>query len=291
MIQTPEPVYIRVNTLKCPNRQDLFAYLKEWGFTTQPVEGLPDHYRVHHPQEPSAIARTIPHWTGWFYIQDIASGLVSQILNPQPGTTLLDLCAAPGGKTTHCAQLMHNQGTIFANDIGTRRLRALQTNLLRMGVTCCVVTRYDGLRYPDLPTPPDCVLVDAPCSGEGRIRQDPKHKKREAELHFIHQISGKQKGLLRRAITLAKKGARIVYSTCTFAPEENEFVVAYVLERMPVRLIPIHLNLPHSRGITRWENKTLPPEMEYCVRIYPHQLDSGGMFIALLEKTDHNDRT
>lgn len=288
---TPPPVYIRVNTLRADGRVILQA-LEEAGWTYEPVfpEILPWHFRIHPrrtDRSPEDVARTTLHWAGWFYIQDIASGLVTAVLNPSPGSILLDLCAAPGGKTTHSAQLMQNHGKIVANDIGTRRLRALQTNLLRMGVACAVVTRFNGLVFPEIPSIHwTHILVDAPCSGEGRIRESSRWQKASsAEPGFICQISGTQKGLLRRAIQIASPGTRIVYATCTFAPEENEMVVSYVLEREPVRLLPIHLkDIPVSPGITHWEGKKFLPEVEGCVRIYPHQIDGGGMFIALLER-------
>ena len=284
VIQTPEPVYIRINTLKVDDVSSIRDYMLALGYELISVDGLPWHYRVEGKKDPQLVARTIPHWSGLFYIQDAASGVVAHILNPLPESTVLDLCAAPGGKTTQMAQLMNNTGLIYANDIGTKRLRSLQTNLLRMGVVNTVVVRFNGVQFPEVNPSPDFVLVDAPCSGEGRVRESVRLRQ-GAELGFIKEISGLQKGLLRRAISIAKKGALIAYSTCTFAPEENEMVVEYVLEREPVEIVPVELkSIPHSPGITRWEGKQLHKDLEACIRIYPHQMNSGGMFIALLRK-------
>lgn len=278
-LNQPPPAYLRVNWLKI-STPELKELLREEGVYTEEVEWSARVLKHTGGKNP---AKTIYHWLGLFYIQDIASELVVEVLQPRPHELVLDLCAAPGGKTTAIAEMTEDTATIIANDIGSKRLRALQSNIIRMGLSSVVVTSHDAIRFPPVPQPPHRILVDVPCSAEGQARESSRLK-RGAEPGYIFSISGTQKGILRRACQLAAPGTIIVYSTCTFAPEENEFVVAYVLEREAVELVPIEAWFPCSRGITQWNGKKLPPEVEGCIRIYPHQLDSGGMFIACLKK-------
>lgn len=278
-MNVPPPTYLRVNWLKV-STQELIDLLKEEGVYTEPVEWsarVLKHIGGHNP------AKNIYHWLGLFYIQDIASELVAELLFARAGELIVDLCASPGGKTTAIAEMTNDSATIIANDIGTKRVRALQSNIIRMGLRSIVVTSHDAIRFPALPEPPNKILVDAPCSAEGQARESSRLKRGASE-HYIASISGKQKGILRRACQLAAPGSLIVYATCTFAPEENEFVVAYVLEREPVELVPVEPWFPCSRGVTHWQGKKLPPQMEGCIRIYPHQMDSVGMFVACLKR-------
>jgi 16S rRNA C967 or C1407 C5-methylase (RsmB/RsmF family) len=172
---------------------------------------------------------------------------------------------------------------IVANDVTPKRLRALLANLSRIGVVNTVVTQWDGRNYPDLGIEFDKVLVDAPCSAEGRARENPDLRQ-GADINFIRSISGTQKGLLRRALELVKPGGIVVYATCTFAPEENEAVVAYAMQKVPSELLPINLPMPHAPGLTEWQGREFGEAMHLCVRIYPHHLDSGGLFLAKLRR-------
>ncbi len=279
---TPQPHYIRVNTLKV-TEQEVISKLEKLGFILQKVSFAKWFYEVIDTPGYS-ITHTLYHWLGWFYVQDIAPGLVSPILDPQEDELILDLAAAPGGKTTHIAQIMKNTGTIIANEPVTGRLRSLQANTHRMGVLNTIITQHNGIMFPDS-GPFDRVLVDVPCSGEGRARET-KSRRKGAEEGFIESISGTQKGLLRRAIQLTKPGGIIVYSTCTFAPEENEAVVNYALQNEPCEIVPIEMaeNIPHSKGLIKWQGMEFDESLRYTIRIYPHQLDSGGMYIAKLRR-------
>lgn len=278
-LEKPQPVTIRVNRLKATPEKVAEA-LKKRGFDIKPTALSEWILQV---EGEGSVAKTLEHWLGWFYIQEASAATAVMALEPHPEERILDLCASPGGKTTQMAELMNNTGLIVANDTTPKRLRALLANLSRLGVINTIVTQWDGRNYPDLGIVFDKALVDAPCSSEGKAREEPELRQ-GADINFVRSISGTQKGLLRRALELVKPGGIVVYATCTFAPEENEAVVAYALQKVPCELLPIDLPIPHSPGLTEWQGRVFGEEMKKCVRIYPHHIDSGGMFLAKLRK-------
>lgn len=278
-LEKPQPVTIRVNRLKATPEKVAEA-LKKRGFDIKPTALSEWILQV---EGEGSVAKTLEHWLGWFYIQEASATTAVMALEPHPEECILDLCASPGGKTTQMAELMNNTGLIVANDTTPKRLRALLANLSRLGVVNTIVTQWDGRNYPDLGIVFDKALVDAPCSSEGKAREEPELRQ-GADINFVRSISGTQKGLLRRALELVKPGGIVVYATCTFAPEENEAVVAYALQKVPCELLPIDLPIPHSPGLTEWQGRVFGEEMKKCVRIYPHHIDSGGMFLAKLRK-------
>lgn len=280
-LERPQPVTVRVNRLKATPDQVAEA-LRRRGFDVKPLGWNEWLLQV---EGEGSVAKTVEHWLGWFYVQEASAATAVIALDPQPGERILDLCASPGGKTTQMAELMRNTGLIVANDIAPKRLRALLANLSRMGVVNTIVTQWDGRNYPDLGIAFDKALVDVPCSAEGRVRENPELQK-GTDPNFVLSISGTQKGLLRRALELVRPGGIVVYATCTFAPEENEAVVAYALQRVPSELLPINLPIPHTPGLTEWQGRKFGEEMRKCVRIYPHHLDSGGMFLAKLRRLE-----
>ncbi len=233
------------------------------------------------------------HWwycAGLAHAQEAVSQLPMLLLDLRPGQRVLDLCAAPGGKTAQIALALGNRGTVLANDFAMDRIAALQGNLDRLGVVNVTTTRVDGSNYPAAAGPFDRILVDAPCSSEGTLRRNlglvtkvgPERSAR---------MAGRQRGLLRKAVQLCRPGGRIIYSTCTFAPEENELVVADILAEQDGRLrllpAPAASRLPGlitGPGVTRWQGRTLPAELAGCLRVWPHANDTGGFFIAVLEK-------
>ncbi len=279
VLEQTQPVTVRVNRLKATPQQVKEA-LRRRGFD---AISLPWNEWMLQVEGEESVAKTLEHWLGWFYIQEASASLAVLALDPQPEERILDLCASPGGKTTQMAELMGNTGLIVANDTKPKRLRALLANLSRIGVVNTFVTQWDGRNYPDLGIAFDKALVDVPCSAEGRARENPDLRQ-GADLNFIRSISGTQKGLLRRALELVKPGGIVVYATCTFAPEENEAVVSYALQKVPSQLLPIQLPVPHSEGLTEWQGRTFGEDMRRCVRIYPHHLNSGGLFIAKLQR-------
>lgn len=227
------------------------------------------------------------HWAyhaGIYHLQEFVSMLPVKLLYPKPGERILDLCAAPGSKTVQMAVAMQNQGTVVANDKNYYRMKALRHHLERLGIVNVSTTTFDAATYPTAAGLFDKVLADVPCSGEGTTR---KHSVQRETLPTTYNIQGLQKRILHRAITLCKPGGYIVYSTCTYAPEENENVVNALLEDHPeVSLCPIDLgDLKIAPGITEWEGQKFKPELALTARLWPHHNDTGGFYLALLKKS------
>jgi NOL1/NOP2/sun family putative RNA methylase len=278
---TPEAVALRVRR-GVMDPAALRARLEERGFRLGAVPGLPEVFRV--GDGPGSVAQTPEHWLGLFHIQQAVMSLPSLALAPRPGERVLDLCAAPGGKTVHLAELMEDRGPLIAVDPKEQRLRGLLGNVYRLGHSNVIVVAADGRDLPERASF-DRVLVDAPCSAEGNYRRK-KGRLPERSADFVGYVTGLQEALLRKGVALTRPGGVIVYSTCTFAPEENEAVVARILATEPVELEEIELDVPHAPGITGWEGETYPPELERAWRLYPQHLDSGGMFMARLRRVD-----
>ncbi len=261
--------------------------LSDQGFCLAPIDGMEEYLQV--VDGPRSIAQTLEHWVGSFHIQQVVMGLPAQALAPRPGERVLDLCAAPGGKTVHLADLMEERGPLVAVDPKEKRLRGLMSNVFRLGTSNVLVVACDGR---DLPGGAlfDAVLVDAPCSAEGNYRRQ-RGRLPNRTRAFGEYISTLQFELLRRGVEVTRPGGRVVYSTCTFAPEENEAVVARALRELPVELETIPLMTPHATGLPEWGDMRFPPEMDRAWRVYPHHLDSGGMFMARLRVLDSSGGT
>lgn len=258
------------------------ARLEDQGYRLRPLQGMPAFFQV--DEGPRPVSFTLEHWAGLLYVQQASTGVAAPALAPAPGERVLDLCAAPGGKTTHAADLMDDRGTLVAADVSEGRIRGLLGNVYRMGHPNIMVVSADGRDFPE-----DArfhrVLVDAPCSGEGTLRrrggQPPDQSRR-----FLDYVTRVQEALLRKAVRVTRPGGTILYVTCTFAPEENEAVVSRVLEDSPVELEPLVLPVPHARGLTGFGDLRFDPRMEGAARIYPHHLDSGGLFLARLRRLE-----
>lgn len=279
IIEEPMPTTVRVNLLRT-TAEELISRLTAKGFEVERSQWCP--YLLTLRGELSA-GSTIEHWLGLYYIQEATSLIAPLALSPKPNDAVLDLCAAPGGKTTHIAMLMNGVGTIVANDPNAKRLRALSSNLYKLSIVNCIITEYDGMRFPISEFKFDCALVDAPCSAEGNLRKSPQRRS-GTSLRYSKRISGIQRALLLRAIDSIKVGGVVVYSTCTFAPEENEMVVQHALNTRHVMIEPFEIDAPHSPGLTKWDGCSFHSDMQYAVRIYPHHFNSGGGFVARLRK-------
>jgi len=224
---------------------------------------------------------------GLAHAQEEVSQLPVALLDCAPGQRVLDLCAAPGGKTAQIALALGNRGSLVANDFAAERIAALQGNLDRLGILDVSTTWCDGGNYPAGAGPFDRVLVDAPCSSEGTLRRNASLVERVGPERSARMV-GRQRALLRKGVQLCRPGGRIVYSTCTFAPEENELVVADILDEHGGRLRLLRVEVPGlatSSGVTRWDGRRLDPALAGCIRIWPHVSDTGGFFVAVLEKT------
>lgn len=284
-LQTKPLPSFRTNTLKTTTVA-LKKSLTQQGFHLQAVPWYHDAFIVQN-KSTRELTETDEYKQGFLYIQSLSSMIPSLALDPKPQEKILDLCAAPGSKTTHLAMLMQNNGEIIANDLSRQRLFKLKANLAANGVTNTTVTNIVGEKlWKRSPEYFDKTLVDVPCSMEGRICLTDPTTYKDWSLKKIKLLANKQKYLLRSAISATKVGGTIVYSTCTLAPEENEGVIDWILKKMPnaITIEHIHIsNLPLQPGVQHW-NKKFSPEVVHTARISPSQT-MEGFFVAKLRKT------
>lgn len=231
--------YIRCNTLKI-SYEKLKEILEKKGWQIkQPFKDYPEIMLVESELEPGELGKSLEHLLGYYYIQEVSSMMSVLALSPKPNEIILDLCAAPGSKTTYEAALMENAGTIIANDNSLDRIKILASNLGRCGVSNVIITREDGVnlckKFQKLNFKFDKILLDVPCSGEGNIRSNPKTLLMWNE-KMIKKLSNLQKKLAISAVSLLKDEGEVVYSTCTHAPEENEEIINFALKNFPVKI-------------------------------------------------------
>jgi len=285
--ETQRPTTIRVNTLKT-RRKDLATALINRGINIDKIEWNPFGLQVFDSNVP--IGATPEYLAGHYMIQSASSWLPVMALDPQPYELVLDMSAAPGGKTTHIAALMKNTGELFANDINKDRLKALKANVHRMGVINCVISQYDGPKLLKQISRFDRVLLDSPCTGLGVVSKDPSVKiKRDSK--EISKLAYNQKRLLLAAIDAvnahSKTGGYIVYSTCSIAVEENEWVVDYALAKRSVKLV--ETGLPFGKpGFTKYQQFHFDTSMQLTRRYYPHVYNMDGFFVAKFKKFSNN---
>ena len=246
------PVTIRANLLKT-KRRDLAQALINRGVNLDPVgQWSKVGLVVYSSQVP--LGATPEYLAGHYILQGASSLLPVMALAPQEGERVLDMAAAPGGKTTHVAALMKNTGLLFANDANKARGKAVVGNLHRLGVTNAVVSSYDGRKLPSIIKDFDRVLLDAPCSGTGVISKDPSAKTSK-DFKDIQLCSHLQKELILAAIDCvdakSKSGGYIVYSTCSILPEENENIINYALGKRDVKLVPTGIDFG-VEGFTKY---------------------------------------
>ena len=277
--RSPEPVTLRVRSGRI-SRDALTDRLRRAGFRTEPVAGLDAYLRL--TAGAGSVAQTVEHWLGLFHVQQAVMALPALALDVSAGERVLDLCAAPGGKTTHLAELMGEAGPLLAVEPKEKRIRGLLGNIYRLGYRNVIVVAGDGRTLPEGAFF-DRVLVDAPCSGEGNYRRRAgRLPPRTAE--FSRYVTRVQEALLRHAVRLTRPGGTIVYATCTYAPEENEAIVDRVRRDAPVTIGEIPLGLPHSPGLTGWAGEAYHPDLAKTWRVYPHHMDSGGLYMARLRR-------
>ena len=277
----PLPKTVRVNTLKA-GVEEVLASLEDRGIRAEPLGWYEHGLKLYGVEKPGNL---LEYFLGLVHPQEEVSMIPPLLMELQPGELVLDLCAAPGSKATQISQILGNTGHVVANDVSLERLSLLRDNYERLGILNMSVTRYDGRRFPKACLF-DKVLVDAPCSCEGVIRKDYGVLKNLGP-GLYKRMYKLQRALLLRAVQLVRPGGLVVYSTCTFAPEENELVVDYVLRRMEglVELEPVELEgLRYEPGLTEWAGLELSPELTYCARFYPHLNDTGGLFVAILRR-------
>ncbi|MFB6203712.1 MAG: RsmB/NOP family class I SAM-dependent RNA methyltransferase [Candidatus Nanohaloarchaea archaeon] len=247
--------------------------LRGWFEDVEQADWNPDVFRLPGEKKPG---KSLLYWRGEYYVQEESASLPVEVLSPGKGEKILDMCAAPGGKTTQIAAEIENEGLVVANDDNARRMKSLHSNVYRTGSACVTATNRDGRQIPGSGKF-DRVLVDAPCSGEGN---NARRTFESSDQHERESLPELQYQLLERAADLVRDSGTVVYSTCTFAPEENEEVVLRALEETGMELEEIETGVEHSRGVREFDGSTYGEEMLKTVRVYPHQMRSGGIFVA-----------
>lgn len=268
------PSYIRVNT--CATTTAAFCkVLDQSGILWQPVDGLPDALIVLSP----AALRDLPECCQTqYYFQDLASQWCCEAIHAQPGERVVDMCAAPGGKTMTVAQYMHNTGCIAAGDVHEHKCRILRQRTARYGFSCISVRRWDASQPPaaDCTAAFDRVVCDVPCSGLGVIRRKPEIRYKAPE--EFAELPSLQLQILSQGATMVRPGGFLHYSTCTLRPEENEQVVAAFLQTHP-DFEPQELSVTSC-----FERLGCAPSHQ--ITLFPHIHGTDGFFLACLRRKD-----
>lgn len=267
---------VRVNTLKITVASLKKRLEKDWTLT--PVTWCKEGFFLQYKHGKRFDLGNLPeHQLGLIYVQDAASMIPPVVLAPKPGETVLDLCAAPGSKTTQLAMYMKNTGVLVANDVTGDRLTPLGLNIQRCGIMNTLITlRANRFLSPVF----DKVLIDAPCSGTGTIRRSLKTLQMWSP-SLISRMVAEQRNLIEKGFSVLKPGGVLVYSTCTQEPEENEGLVTWFLNRhSDAELLPIELDIKRSEPVLSFEGQTYNPEVSKVLRIYPQDNDTEGFFVA-----------
>ncbi|MGI6423249.1 MAG: NOL1/NOP2/sun family putative RNA methylase [Candidatus Dojkabacteria bacterium] len=283
---------IRLNSLKAKPK-DTYERLKRRGYKLERVPWANDIYFVNN-RDKDEISQIEEYQEGHFYIQNLSSILDTLILDPKPNEKILDMCAAPGSKTTHIAQITKNGANILANELEISRTNSLRNVIEQFGATSVKITMSDarefGKKYPDYF---DRVLLDAPCSGEGMIYLRGPKPLRFWSIKKVKASSTIQKELIESAFKTLKPKGTLVYSTCTLEPEENEGVITFLLNKFNNAKVS-SINIINSDtfkeykkfispGITHWSGNNYHPSVKKSIRISP-SADMMGFFITKITK-------
>jgi NOL1/NOP2/sun family putative RNA methylase len=276
----PPSAGMRVNSLKISpeNFQEISP------FPLSPIPWCPTGFYLPHELNLSPGKHPL-HAAGVYYLQEPSAMAVAETLHPQPGDRILDLAAAPGGKTTHLACLMAGQGVLVANETHPQRVWELAENLERWGVRHTVLLNETPARLADAFSDYfDKVLLDAPCSGEGMFRKSDAARREWSPQHVL-SCAQRQRAILNNAASLVRPGGSLAYSTCTFAPEENEAVIAQFLSDQPqFELLEMPAIIPGAApGRPDWAQPE-EPSLQNVIRLWPHRLKGEGHFIAVLRR-------
>ncbi|WP_163830854.1 RsmB/NOP family class I SAM-dependent RNA methyltransferase [Spartinivicinus ruber] len=292
--QQIKPTSFRLNSLK-GNAENIKQQLMAEGFSLQPVSWFDQAFTIPDEQR-RALTESDAFYQGEIYIQSLSSMLVPIVLAPQPGETVLDLAAAPGGKTLQMACMMSNQGALSAVEPVKNRFFKLKTNLEQQGASLVKTYLTDGRTVGGkCPERFDRVLLDAPCSSESRFSQLDPRSWNHWSIKKVKEVAKKQKKLLLSALYSLKPEGIMVYSTCSFSPEENELIVNHALKKFgpAIRVEPIQLpvnNIQHQMdsdivqpGLIEWNKKSLHPDVINSIRILPNDI-MDGFYLCKIKK-------
>jgi 16S rRNA (cytosine967-C5)-methyltransferase len=272
MNKTPA-IDLRINLL-CTSLEQVEAALTSAGVASQRLPHLPQALRLMSNAGP---IQNLPGYNeGWWTVQDSSAQLVSHLLDPQPGEVVIDACAAPGGKTTHIAELMKDEGKIFGYDRTPSRLKKLQENAQRLKLKSIEICTGDSRNMPQFQNTAHRVLLDAPCSGLGTLHRHADARWRQTP-ETVEELSVLQKQLISHTSTFVKQDGVLVYSTCTLHPKENEEVVSSFLAENPNwEIEPPSADSPASTYSTP----------QGWIKVLPHQQDMDGFFMVRLRKNN-----
>ena len=268
----PPPVYVRLNTLKAAENE-ILKRLTEDGIRVEKVEELRYAYKVLSTKQP--LPKTASFREGLFCIQDKTSCFAAEATDPKPGMTVLDVCAAPGAKTTYLAQLMQNHGVIYSIDYSKSRMAIWKSEVDRTGVEIAVPTIADACKPFPLTMEADAVVLDPPCTSTGAFGKLPSAKWRLTR-HSVDRMADIQWLMIDSCVENVKPGGSLIYSTCSITVEENEMLIE--------RFLKWHLEFSLTE-ITQKIGFSGLRGMEKCRRLYPHIHQCNGFFIAKLLKS------
>lgn len=284
----PQYRALRVNTLKI----SVDDFLKKTPFELTRVPWTDNGFYYEENQRPGKHAL---HEAGVYYIQEPSAMAPVIFLEPQPGERILDLCAAPGGKSTQIGAMMKGEGIFVCNEIHPSRAKILSENVERMGISNAIVTNESPERLGQMFVGYfDKILVDAPCSGEGMFRKEDAAGT-EWSLENVQLCADRQDDVLDQAAKMLRVGGRLVYSTCTFAPLEDEGAIARFLERHPdFEIVKVDIPSGFVSGCPQWAvtyggAKKAIPELAYTMRLMPHKLKGEGHYLAVLKRKGEED--
>ncbi|MBD2681677.1 MULTISPECIES: 16S rRNA (cytosine(967)-C(5))-methyltransferase [Nostoc] len=276
MNQSPT-IDLRINPLHT-SMEEVEAALQSVGVLVRRVRHLPQALRL--ISSPGSIQKLPGFQEGWWTVQDSSAQLVSHLLDPQPGEVVIDACAAPGGKTTHIAELMQDKGQIWACDRTSSRLRKLQENSQRLNLKSIQICTGDSRNFNQFHNIADRVLLDAPCSGLGTMHRHADARWRQTP-ESVRELSLLQKELLSHTSTFVKPGGVLVYATCTLHPAENEEVISAFLAESP----DWQIQSPSSFEFSDFARTT----SEGWFKVWPHREDMDGFFMVRLRKTNNSE--
>jgi 16S rRNA (cytosine1407-C5)-methyltransferase len=284
LLQQDRVQSLRVNTLIAPPEETL-VQLSEIGWHGKPFEWAPHCFTI--DNDMAVVRDSALVAAGAVFIQNAASWLPVLALDPQPGDTVLDVCAAPGGKASHIAEITNNLAHIWVNDNSRPRLAKMRANFQRLGVIAEDYTLFDSTQLARRLNGRQFnkILLDAPCSGEGMMRYDRDKDFATWSVAHIKRLQQLQKQIILQAWQLLAVGGTLVYSTCTMAPEENEAVVDYLLrKRADAAVVPLESTLPNKvPAVTSWNGRSFTAEVQGSLRLVPSP-HVESFFVCKLKK-------